>query len=96
MHAGLTRFALAIGCLALAVTGPLVALSTTNEAARPPVLTLPGAGPGTGLFPAVWTAQWTGLATIVGVLLPMACIGVAVYLLARRPCSANGTPDDDS
>jgi deoxyinosine 3'endonuclease (endonuclease V) len=36
------------------------------------------------------------LATIVGVLLPMACIGVAVYLLARRPCSANDTPDDDS
>ena len=96
MHSGLTRIALAIGCFALAVTGPMVSLATTNEASRPPVLTVPGAGPGTGLFPAVWTAPWPGLATVLGVLLPMALLGVAVYVLARRPCDEDNAVVEDS
>jgi len=33
---------------------------------------------------------------MVGVLLPMAFIGIAVYLLARRPGSANDALADDS
>ena len=85
MSAGLIRYALAIACLVVAGLLPFAALRTANEVDRPPVITLPGAAPDSGLFPAPWTASWTGLATLVGVLLPLLLLGVATYVLVRRP-----------
>ena len=83
----MTRFACALGCIAAAVVCPLLTLSMHNEAGRPPVITMPGGGPETGVFPAAWTTAVPSLATVVGVFVPMGLLGVATYVLVRRPCA---------
>ena len=40
-----------------------------------------------GCFPALWTASWPGLATILGVILPIALVCIATYILVRQPWS---------
>jgi len=99
MRSSLHLLAIALGCIAVAVILPLASLRTENEASRPPVMTLPGSDAGTGLFPAPWTAAWPGLATIMGVVLPIVLLSIATYILVRRPCThgeedlLDGRPD---
>ena len=93
MNGGLLKITAAVVCLALAAMLPMFALAADNVAGRPPVLTVPTDGPGVSVYPAQWTAAWPGLATVVGVFMPMGLIGVAAYILVRRPCAA--VPEND-
>ncbi len=88
MNGGLLKNTAALACLLFAGLLPMLALAADNVAGRPPVLTVPTEGPGVSVYPAQWTASWPGLATVVGVFLPMGLIGVATYILVRRPCAA--------
>ena len=96
MRSNLHAVALAVACLAGAVILPLASLRTENEASRPPVVTLPGADSGTGLFPALWTAPWPGLATLLGVLLPIVLLSIGTYILVRRLCGDDPVEDVDT